>query len=172
MKRTLLVPALVAIVLAACSPFARPELSRARERWQAAHVNHYRYKLNVGCFCGFTEKMPLTIEVKEGQLVARIDPESFELKVRQAEAAYRVAEATIRQREADRKLAEVNLERNRSLLEVQRELNRIALTKALAPMTGLVSIRQNRSFADIAAPHLGQNTVADGAEAIAVAVSI
>ena len=70
MKRTLLVPALVAIVLAACSPFARPELSRARERWQAAHVNHYRYKLNVGCFCGFTEKMPLTIEVKEGQLVS------------------------------------------------------------------------------------------------------
>jgi RND family efflux transporter MFP subunit len=39
--------------------------------------------------------------------------------VRQAEAAHRVAEATIRQREADRKLAETNLDRNRSLLERQ-----------------------------------------------------
>src|SRR5437763_12633081 len=46
--------------------------------------------------------------------------------------------------QADSQLAVLQQQRNRSLLDVQRELQRIAQTKALAPMTGLVSVRQNR----------------------------
>ena len=37
----------------------------------------------------------------------------------QAEAAFKVSDATIRQREADLKLAQTNLDRNKSLLERQ-----------------------------------------------------
>ena len=36
-------------------------------------------------------------------------------------------------------------QRNRSLIDVQRELQRIALCKTLAPITGLVAIKQNRA---------------------------
>ena len=47
-------------------------------------------------------------------------------------------------RSSSSQLAVLQQQRNRSLLDVQRELQRIAQTKALAPMTGLVSVRQNR----------------------------
>jgi RND family efflux transporter MFP subunit len=57
--------------------------------------------------------------VRKGQTLAKVEDREIQEQVRQAEAAYKVAEATIRQREADRKLAEVNLDRNRSLLERQ-----------------------------------------------------
>jgi RND family efflux transporter MFP subunit len=57
--------------------------------------------------------------VRRGQVIAKVEDREIQEQVRQAEAAHRVAEATIRQREADRKLAETNLDRNRSLLERQ-----------------------------------------------------
>jgi membrane fusion protein, multidrug efflux system len=57
--------------------------------------------------------------VSRGQRIAKI--EDFELleQVKQAEAAQEVSLATIRQREADLKLAETNAERSRSLFERQ-----------------------------------------------------
>jgi HlyD family secretion protein len=57
--------------------------------------------------------------VTRGQRIARI--EDFELReqVKQAEAAQEVSQATIRQREADLKLAETNVERSRNLFERQ-----------------------------------------------------
>jgi RND family efflux transporter MFP subunit len=57
--------------------------------------------------------------VRKGQTIAKVEDREIQEQVRQAEAAYKVGEATIRQREADLKLAQVNLERNRSLLERQ-----------------------------------------------------
>ena len=57
--------------------------------------------------------------VKKGQTIAKVEDREIQEQVRQAEAAYEVAKATIRQREADLKLAQVNLDRNRSLLERQ-----------------------------------------------------
>lgn len=57
--------------------------------------------------------------VRQGQAIAKIEDREIREQVRQAEAAYRVAEATIRQRQADLKLAETNLDRNRSLLDRQ-----------------------------------------------------
>jgi hypothetical protein len=50
-----------------------------------------------------------------------------------------------RQEQADSQLAVLQEQRNRSMLDVTRELQRIANTKTLAPITGLVSIRQNRA---------------------------
>ena len=50
-----------------------------------------------------------------------------------------------RQEQADSQLAVYNEQRNRSLIDVQRELQRIALCKSLSPITGLVAIKQNRA---------------------------
>jgi RND family efflux transporter MFP subunit len=57
--------------------------------------------------------------VRKGQAIAKVEDREIREQVRQQQAAYKVAEATIRQREADLKLAQTNLERNRSLLERQ-----------------------------------------------------
>lgn len=58
--------------------------------------------------------------VRRGQVLARVEDEEIQQQVRQAEASYQVAQATIRQREADLKLAKTNLDRSKSL--VDREL--------------------------------------------------
>jgi hypothetical protein len=50
-----------------------------------------------------------------------------------------------RQAQLDSQMAVFQETRNRNLLDVSRELQRIALTKALTPLTGLVSIKQNRA---------------------------
>lgn len=57
--------------------------------------------------------------VRRGQVLAKIEDQEVREQVRQAEAAFNVAQATIRQREADVKFSETNLERSRSLYERQ-----------------------------------------------------
>jgi RND family efflux transporter MFP subunit len=57
--------------------------------------------------------------VRRGQAVAKLEDREIEQQVKQQEAAYGVAQATIRQREAALKLAQNNLERSRSLFERQ-----------------------------------------------------
>ncbi len=58
------------IVLSACSVFGDAGLSNARSRWRAANISYYRYNLRVACFCAFTSKMPMTIEVQNGNVVS------------------------------------------------------------------------------------------------------
>jgi RND family efflux transporter MFP subunit len=55
--------------------------------------------------------------VRQGQVIARVEDLEIREQVRQAEATYKVSEASIRQREADLKLATNNLERSKSLYE-------------------------------------------------------
>jgi RND family efflux transporter MFP subunit len=57
--------------------------------------------------------------VRRGQLLAKVEDRELQEQVRQAEASLVVARATIRQREADLKLAETNLVRNKNLLDRQ-----------------------------------------------------
>jgi len=57
--------------------------------------------------------------VRQGQVIARVEDLEIREQVRQAEATYKVGEASIRQREADLKLATNNLDRSRSLFERQ-----------------------------------------------------
>ncbi len=57
--------------------------------------------------------------VRRGQRIAKIEDQEVEQQVKQAQASYEVAGATIRQREADLKFAETNLERTRSLFTRQ-----------------------------------------------------
>jgi RND family efflux transporter MFP subunit len=57
--------------------------------------------------------------VRKGQLLAQLDDREIREQVLQAEASYEVGRATIRQREADLKFAETNLERTRNLFARQ-----------------------------------------------------
>jgi hypothetical protein len=64
---------LLALILAACSAVGGSELSRNQSKWQDAGITHYRFQLSVSCFCLFRSQMPLTIEVKDGEIVSMID---------------------------------------------------------------------------------------------------
>ncbi len=55
--------------------------------------------------------------VAKGGLLARVESRELAEQVRQAEASFDVARATVRQREADLKFSQTNLERSRSLFE-------------------------------------------------------
>lgn len=57
--------------------------------------------------------------VTRGQAVARIEDQEIQEQVKQQQAAYNVAAATIRQREAGLKQAQANLDRSRNLFERQ-----------------------------------------------------
>jgi hypothetical protein len=60
----------LALVLSACSALQGSDLSRNQSKWEKAGITHYRYSLHIGCFCVFTERMPLTVEVKDGKMVS------------------------------------------------------------------------------------------------------
>ena len=60
----------MALFLAACSMGNQTEIERNKEKWQDANVSHYRYNLFVGCFCVFSQDMPLVIEVKDAEVVS------------------------------------------------------------------------------------------------------
>jgi HlyD family secretion protein len=55
--------------------------------------------------------------VRKGQTLARIEDREIAEQVKQAQASFDVAAATIRQREADLRLAQTNLERSRNLFD-------------------------------------------------------
>jgi RND family efflux transporter MFP subunit len=57
--------------------------------------------------------------VSRGQLIARVEDQEILEQVKQAQASYEVGAATIRQREADLRLAQTNLDRSRNLYERQ-----------------------------------------------------
>lgn len=58
-------------------------------------------------------------QVTRGQRIAKIEDQEVQEQVRQAEAAFEVSRATIRQRDADLSLAKTNVERARNLFQRQ-----------------------------------------------------
>ena len=66
-----------------------------------------------------TVNVQLGDSVRRGQTVAKVEDLEIQEQVRQSEAAYKVSEATIRQREADLKLATTNRDRSKSLYDRQ-----------------------------------------------------
>jgi hypothetical protein len=59
-------------ILAACSPGASSEFEGNLEKWRDAGITRYRYSLSVGCFCAFRDRMPLTAEVRQGEVVSLV----------------------------------------------------------------------------------------------------
>ncbi len=64
-----------------------------------------------------TVTVRLGVRVSRGQRLAKVEDREILEQVKQAQASFEVAAATIRQREADLKLAKTNLDRSRSLFE-------------------------------------------------------
>jgi hypothetical protein len=87
------------------------------------------------------------LDVQRNPTIAEIDGKKNILTLEQQKRALQQLETDIaaRQEQADSQLAVLQEQRNRSLIDVQRELQRIALCKTLAPITGLVATKQNRA---------------------------
>jgi hypothetical protein len=60
------------LILAACSAGGGTELSNNQQKWQDSGITHYRFELNVSCFCAFRSQMPATVEVQDGEIVSII----------------------------------------------------------------------------------------------------
>lgn len=73
MKKIILL--MLTLILAACSGGAASEFDKNLAKWNGANISHYRYSLFIGCFCPFGGDMPLTIEVKDGEIISmtRVD---------------------------------------------------------------------------------------------------
>ena len=87
------------------------------------------------------------LDVQRNPTIAEIDGKKNILTLEQQKRALLELESDIksRQEQADSQLAVLAEQRNRGLIDVQREVQRIALCKTLAPITGLVAIKQNRA---------------------------
>lgn len=68
MKKLILL--FLALVLAACSAVPASEFDQNLAKWQSMDVSHYKYTLSIICFCAFWDQMPLTIEVKDDEIVS------------------------------------------------------------------------------------------------------
>jgi hypothetical protein len=49
------------------------QLDANLQKWQAQKVSHYRMTVNIGCFCPFFDRMPVTVEVRDGQVLSVTD---------------------------------------------------------------------------------------------------
>lgn len=74
LKRFTLILSLIA--LTACSAAPTSTLATNRQKWEGQRISHYRFYLSVICFCAFRDKMPLTIEIKDGQVVSMLDSQA------------------------------------------------------------------------------------------------
>jgi HlyD family secretion protein len=86
------------------------------------------------------------LEVQRNELLAEIDAKRNLLNLEEAKRRLKQLESDVksRQEQALAEIAVLRETRNKSMIDVQREKARIAQTKLLSPMTGLVAIRQNR----------------------------
>ena len=73
MKRTgLIFLVLLAVFLSACNTAQRRDLTQNRSLWESKAIQHYRFNLNIGCNCPWYKIMPVTIEVKNGEILSMV----------------------------------------------------------------------------------------------------
>ncbi len=87
------------------------------------------------------------LEVKRNELLSAIDAKKNDLNLEEARRRLKQLESDIKSRlqQAEAELAVLQEQQNKSILELNRERQRLMQVKLLAPMTGLVAIRQNRA---------------------------
>lgn len=49
------------------------QLGANSQKWESQSVRHYRMNVSILCFCPFGDRMPLTVEVKDGKLISVVD---------------------------------------------------------------------------------------------------
>jgi hypothetical protein len=86
------------------------------------------------------------LEVKRNELLSQIDAKKNLLNLEEARRRLKQLESDIksRQEQAQAQLAVLRENRSKAVLELQRERLRLSQVKLLAPMSGLVAVRQNR----------------------------
>src|SRR5713226_3367783 len=86
------------------------------------------------------------LEVKRNELLSEIDAKKNVLNLEESRRRLKQLESDIQSRkeQATAELAVLQEKRNKSMIDVSREKQRIAQSKVLSPITGLVSVRQNR----------------------------
>lgn len=86
------------------------------------------------------------LEVKRNPILSAIDAKKNLLSEEEARKRLAQLQSDIksRQAQAQAELAVLNANRNKSMIDVAREKQRIAQAKVLSPMTGLVAVKQNR----------------------------
>jgi hypothetical protein len=73
MKKIILL--LLALILTACSFGTTSEFDKNLQTWQDSGITHYRFALNIGCFCPFRDQMPITVEVQNGEIISMNAPD-------------------------------------------------------------------------------------------------
>jgi HlyD family secretion protein len=87
------------------------------------------------------------LEVKRNELLAAIDAKKNLLNLEEAKRKLKQLDNDIKSRreQAQAQLAVLRENKNKSLLELQREKSRLQQVKLLSPISGLVAVRQNRT---------------------------
>lgn len=87
------------------------------------------------------------LEVKRNELLSQIDQQKNVLNLEEARKRLAKLEVDIKSRveQAQAELAVLREKKNKSLLEMGREKQRLQQVKLLAPMGGLIAIKQNRN---------------------------
>jgi len=67
MKKILIIT--LVLTLAACLA-GGSGLSRNKQIWENTGISHYRFELDLSCFCAFRDQMPLTVEVQDEEVVS------------------------------------------------------------------------------------------------------
>lgn len=62
--------AVLIFLLVSCATPVRSGFDHHQKKWQGANITHYRFELSMVCFCAFGNRMPLRIEVLNGEVVA------------------------------------------------------------------------------------------------------
>ena len=65
----------LAVILTACSAGAPTKFEKNRQTWQDSGITHYRFSLNIGCFCAFRNQMPIAVEVQNGEIISMTYPD-------------------------------------------------------------------------------------------------
>ena len=87
------------------------------------------------------------LEVKRNELLPQIDRRKNELNLDESKRRLKQLESDIQSRlqQAQAEMAVLRERKNKGLMEMSRERQRLGQVKLLAPMTGLVAVRQNRT---------------------------
>jgi len=87
------------------------------------------------------------LEVKRNEIISAIDAKKNLLTLEEQKRRLVQLESDIKSRkeQAQAQLAVLQEQRNKAMIDVRREEQRIAQAKVLSPMTGLVAIKQNQS---------------------------